>query len=87
MSFVNDTTRIVRITAKLLARSARDWMSPLPAPIAQPQATIPLPTTTVKLIPGVGSNHPPPAPMTYVRTEGSCRSVYHSQHGFVVGLR
>ena len=28
VSFVNDTTRIVRITAKLLARSARDWMSP-----------------------------------------------------------
>ncbi len=29
-SFVNGTTRIVRITPKLLARSARDWMSPLP---------------------------------------------------------
>ena len=34
---------------------------PLPAPTAQPQATVPLPTTSLKLIPGVGSNNPPPA--------------------------
>jgi acetoacetate decarboxylase/3-phenylpropionate/cinnamic acid dioxygenase small subunit len=34
---------------------------PLPAPTAQPQATVPLPTTTFKLIPGVGGNNPPPA--------------------------
>lgn len=34
---------------------------PRPAPTAQPQATIPMPTTTVKLIPGVGGDNPPPA--------------------------
>ena len=34
---------------------------PLPAPTAQPQATVPMPTTTFKLIPGVGGNNPPPA--------------------------
>jgi acetoacetate decarboxylase len=34
---------------------------PLPAPTAQPQPTVPLPTTTLKLIPGVGGNNPPPA--------------------------
>jgi len=33
---------------------------PLPAPTAQPQAAIPLPTTTLKLIPGVGSDNPRP---------------------------
>jgi hypothetical protein len=34
---------------------------PLPAPTAQPQATVPLPTMSLKLIPGVGGNNPPPA--------------------------
>ena len=34
---------------------------PLPAPTAQPQATVPMPTTTFKLIPGVGADNPPPA--------------------------
>jgi acetoacetate decarboxylase len=34
---------------------------PLPAPTAQPQATVPLPTTTIKLIAGVGGDNPPPA--------------------------
>jgi acetoacetate decarboxylase len=34
---------------------------PLPAPTDRPQATVPMPTTTLKLIPGVGGNNPPPA--------------------------
>jgi acetoacetate decarboxylase len=34
---------------------------PLPPPTAEPQPSVPLPTTTLKLIPGVGSDNPPPA--------------------------
>jgi acetoacetate decarboxylase len=34
---------------------------PLSVPTAQPQATVPLPTMSLKLIPGVGGNNPPPA--------------------------
>jgi len=34
---------------------------PLPAPTNRPQAAVPFPTTTLKLIPGVGSDNPPPA--------------------------
>ena len=34
---------------------------PLPAPTGQPQASVPFPTMTVKLIPGVGGDNPPPA--------------------------
>ncbi len=33
---------------------------PLPKPTGKPQKTIPLPTLTLKLIPGVGSAHPAP---------------------------
>jgi hypothetical protein len=34
---------------------------PMPTPTAQPQATVPMPSTTIKLIPGLVSNNPPPA--------------------------
>jgi acetoacetate decarboxylase len=34
---------------------------PLPAPTGQPQAAVPFPTTTIKMIPGVGGDNPPPA--------------------------
>jgi hypothetical protein len=34
---------------------------PLPAPTGEPQAAVPFPTTTVKMIPGVGSDNPAPA--------------------------
>jgi acetoacetate decarboxylase len=34
---------------------------PLPAPTAEEQPSVPLPTTTLKLIPGVGADNPPPA--------------------------
>lgn len=34
---------------------------PLPPPTGEPQATVAFPTTTVKLIPGVGSENPAPA--------------------------
>jgi acetoacetate decarboxylase len=34
---------------------------PLPAPTGQPQPTVPFPTTTMKIIPGVGSDNPAPA--------------------------
>jgi acetoacetate decarboxylase len=34
---------------------------PLPAPTGEPQAAVPFPTTTVKMIPGVGSDSPAPA--------------------------
>ena len=34
---------------------------PLPPPTRQPQAAIAMPTTTLKLIPGVGGENPPPA--------------------------
>jgi acetoacetate decarboxylase len=34
---------------------------PLPPPTGQPQPTVPLPTMTIKLFPGVGGDNPPPA--------------------------
>jgi len=53
---------------------------PLPAPTARPQATVPLPTTTLKMLPGVGSDSPQPA----LELGGKCPTIVHSSANLVV---
>ena len=53
----------------------------LPPPTGKPQASVPLPTTTIKLIPGVGVDNPPPAIARLIGAPWNMKGVFHTGSG------
>lgn len=54
---------------------------PLPPPTGKPQASVPLPTTTIKLIPGVGVLNPQPAVARLIGAPWNMKGTFHSGSG------
>lgn len=54
---------------------------PLPAPTGTPQERVPLPTATIKLIPGVGVLNPPPVVARVIGAPWNLKGAFHSGSG------
>jgi acetoacetate decarboxylase len=53
----------------------------LPPPTGKPQASVPLPTTTIKLIPGVGVDNPPPTIARLIGAPWNMKGAFYSGSG------
>ena len=60
---------------------------PLPAPTGTPQPNVPLPTTTIKIVPGVGANDPVPAVARLIGAPWLLDGTFHSGSGASIAYR
>jgi hypothetical protein len=60
---------------------------PLPSPTGKLQESVPLPTTTVKLFPGVGAHNPPPALAQLIGSPWHMKGAFHSGSGASIAYR
>ena len=59
----------------------------LPPPTGTPQPTVPLPTTTIKLVPGVGADAPTPAVARLIGAPWHMKGAFHGGSGASIAYR
>jgi len=59
----------------------------LPPPTGKPQPTVPLPTTTIKLVPGVGAGDPTPAVARLIGAPWHMKGNFYSGSGASISYR
>jgi acetoacetate decarboxylase len=59
----------------------------LPPPTGKPQPTVVLPTTTIKLVPGVGVDNPPPALARLIGSPWHMKGSFHGGSGASINYR